>query len=168
MSDHEFQSLVSNYLEGTSTPSQVVQLRAALKSSPALLQRFQSSLRLHHAQLKALSRREDRSLTAAMQWLQGYAQRMGRSFAHLCLLALVFVELRVTIPAEYSGLLSYVNLPAEEVSVLSNADLPQRLMTDIIQDIDLNQGVELPDRVLPSLGMPEVLLPVDEQLVNEA
>lgn len=168
MSDQEFKSLVSSYFEGTASRSQVVQLRDALQSSPALLQRFQSSRRLHHAQLNALRRREDHSFASAMFWLQGFAQRTGRSFAHLCLLALIFVELRVTIPAEYSGLLSYVDLPAAEATGLSNADLPQRLLSDTIQDFDLTQGAELPDMVLPTPGMPEVLLPVDEQLVNEA
>lgn len=168
MSENEFESLVALYIEGAATPPQVVRLRAALQASPALRQQFQSSVRLHRAQLSALSRSEHRSFAAALLWLQGYAHRMGRSFAHLCLLALVFVELRVTMPAEYSGLLAYVDLPAEELTVgLINRDMPQRLVTDTIQDFELNQGMELPDMVLPTLGMPEVMPPENLQ-VNEA
>jgi hypothetical protein len=82
------------------------------------------------------------------------------------LLALVFVELRVTIPAEYSGLLSYIDSPAAEESVLGSADMPQRLVTDISQDFDLNQGVELPDLVLPPV-MPDVVSPLDEPTTLE-
>ena len=99
MSNSEFESLVVGYLEGTASQVQIVRLRDAIKSSPAMQQRFHSRLRLHQAQLSVLRRREDSSFMTAMLWLQGFAQRSGRSFAHLCLLALVFVELRVTIPA---------------------------------------------------------------------
>ncbi|MEY4133126.1 MAG: hypothetical protein RL592_1184, partial [Verrucomicrobiota bacterium] len=100
MSTSEFESLVAAFLEGNASESQVARLRAALGRSPELRARFQSRVRLHKAQLSFLSRREERSLSGVMTWLHGYGQRMGRSFAHLCLLALVLVELQVTIPAE--------------------------------------------------------------------
>ncbi len=163
MSAAEFESLVALFLEGNASAEQVARLRAALSASPALRARFQASARLHKAQLACLSRREERSTAGVMAWLHAYGQRMGRSFAHLCLLALVFVELQVTIPAEYSGLLSYVEaqVPAEE-PVLGSADMPVRLVTDVAQEADLSQAVEVPELTMPVLVMPEVMAPTDE------
>jgi hypothetical protein len=166
MSTSEFESLLAHYLEGTASDVQLARLRDALGASTLLRRRFQSAVRLHRAQVVFLSGREERSLAGVMAWLHAFSQRMGRSFAHLCLLALVFVELRVTIPAEYSGLLSYIDSPAAEESVLGSADMPQRLVTDISQDFDLNQGVELPDLMLPPV-MPDVVSPLDETTTLE-
>ena len=90
MSAAEFETLVALFLEGNASAEQVARLRAAMSASPALRVRFQASARLHQAQLACLSRREERSSAGVMSWLHAYGQRMGRSFAHLCLLALVF------------------------------------------------------------------------------
>jgi hypothetical protein len=102
-----------------------------------------------------------------MTWLHGYGQRMGRSFAHLCLLALVLVELQVTIPAEYSGLLSYVDSPAAEEQVLGGTEVPLRLLTDAVQDFDLSQSVEVPDLTMPNFVMPDMAMPADEPTAVE-
>jgi len=167
MSASEFESLVASFLEGTATDAQVARLRAALGQSAELRARFQSRVRLHKAQLSFLSRREERSLSGVMSWLHAFAQRMGRSFAHLCLLALVLVELQVTIPAEYSGLLSYVDSPASEEQVLPGAEVPLRLVTDISQDFDLSQSVEVPDLTMPNFVMPDMVMPTDEPTTLE-
>ena len=161
MSAAEFESLVALFLEGNASAEQVARLRAAMSASPALRSRFQASARLHQAQLACLSHREERSTAGVMSWLHAYGQRMGRSFAHLCLLALVFVELQVTIPAEYSGLLSYVEeqVPAEE-TVLVAEDMPVRLITDVAQEAELSQSVEVPELTMPVLVMPEMVMPV--------
>jgi hypothetical protein len=162
MSTSEFESLVASFLEGGASPAQVARLRAALGQSPELRARFQSRVRLHQAQLSFLSRREERSVAGVTAWLSAFAQRMGRSFAHLCLLALVLVELQVTIPAEYSGLLSYVDAPAAEETTLGSAEVPLRLLTDAVQDFDLSQAVEAPDLTMPNLVMPDMTMPTDE------
>jgi len=167
MSASEFESLVASFLEGTATDAQVARLRAALGQSAELRARFQSRVRLHKAQLSFLSRREERSLSGVMSWLHAFAQRMGRSFAHLCLLALVLVELQVTIPAEYSGLLSYVDSPASEEQVLPGAEVPLRLVTDISQDFDLSQSVEVPDLTMPNFVMPDMVMPTEEPTTLE-
>ena len=159
MSASEFESLVASFLEGTATDAQVARLRAALGQSAELRARFQSRVRLHKAQLSFLSRREERSLSGVMSWLHAFAQRMGRSFAHLCLLALVLVELQVTIPAEYSG--------ASEEQVLPGAEAPLRLVTDISQDFDLSQSVEVPDLTMPNFVMPDMVMPTDEPTTLE-
>ena len=162
MSTSEFESLVVAFLEGNASESQVTRLRAVLGQSPELRVRFQSRVRLHKAQLSFLSRREERSISGVMIWLHAFGQRMGRTFAHLCLLALVLVELQVTIPAEYSGLLSYVDAPAAEAQVLGGTDIPLRLITDSIQDFDLSQGVEGSELTMPNFVMPEMAMPADE------
>ena len=162
MSTSEFESLLAAFLEGNATESQLVRLRAALGQSPELRVRFQSRVRPHRAQLSFLSPRQERSISGVMIWLHAFGQRMGRSFAHLCLLALVMVELQVTIPAEYSGLLSYVEAPAAEAQVLGGNDVPLRLLTDSIQDFDLSQAVEGSELTMPNFVMPEMAMPVDE------
>jgi hypothetical protein len=167
MSASEFESLVAAFLEGNASEAQVARLRAALGRSAELRARFQSRVRLHKAQLSFLSRREERSLAGVMTWLHAFGQRMGRSFAHLCLLALVLVELQVTIPAEYSGLLAYVDAPAAEEPVPGSAEMPLRLVTDAVQDFDLSQSVEVPDLTMPNLVMPEMAMPADEPTAVE-
>ncbi len=163
MSAAEFESLVALFLEGNASPEQVARLRAALGASPALRARFQASARLHKAQLACLSHREERSTAGVMTWLHAYGQRMGRSFAHLCLLALVFVELQVTIPAEYSGLLAYVEaqVPPDETALVSD-EMPVRLITDVAQEAELSQSVEATELAMPVLVMPEIAVPADE------
>jgi hypothetical protein len=168
MSAAEFESLVALFLEGNASAEQVARLRAALSTSPALRARFQASARLHQAQLACLSHREERSTAGAMSWLHDYGQRMGRSFAHLCLLALVFVELQVTIPAEYSGLLAYVEAQVtEEELVLGSAEMPIRLITDVAQEAELSQSVEATELAMPVLVMPEKVAPTDEPVAVE-
>ena len=168
MSAAEFESLVALFLEGNASTEQVARLRAALGASPALRARFQASARLHKAQLACLSHREERSAAGVMTWLHAYGQRMGRSFAHLCLLALVFVELQVTIPAEYSGLLAYVEaqVPTEEV-VLGSDEMPVRLITEAAQEAELSQSVEATELSMPVLVMPEKVAPSDEPAAVE-
>jgi len=167
MSTSEFETLVAAFLEGNASEAQVARLRTALGQSAELRSRFQSRVRLHKAQLNFLSRREERSLAGVMSWLHAFGQRMGRSFAHLCLLALVLVELQVTIPAEYSGLLSYVDAPAAEETVLGGTEMPLRLLTDAVQDFDLSQSVEVPDLTMPNFVMPDMAMPTDEPTAAE-
>ena len=168
MSAAEFESLVALFLEGNASAEQVARLRAALSASPALRARFQASARLHKAQLACLSHREERSTAGVMTWLHAYGQRMGRSFAHLCLLALVFVELQVTIPAEYSGLLAYVEAQVtEEEPVLGSAEMPVRLITDVAQEAELSQSVEATELAMPILVAPEKAKPTDEPAAVE-
>jgi len=167
MSSFEFESLVAAFLEGNASEPQIVRLRAALGQSPELRARFQSRVRLHKAQLSFLSRREERSISGVMVWLHAFGQRMGRSFAHLCLLALVLVELQVTIPAEYAGLLSYVDAPAAEVQTLVGSELPMRLLTDSVQDFDLPPTIEVPDITMPNFVIPDMVMPTDEPTTLE-
>jgi len=173
MSSSEFETLVTLFLDGNASAEQVARLRDVLSASPALRARFQASARLHKAQLACLSRREERSAAGVMSWLHAYGQRMGRSFAHLCLLALVFVELQVTIPAEYSGLLSYVEakVPAAE-TILDVEDMPVLVLQEVVQEAELSQSGDMPELsmpviAMPVLGMPEMVMPSDEPVAVE-
>ena len=168
MSNAELEALIVQYLEGSATRAQVVRLRDAIKSSPEMQQRFQARLRLHRAQMAYLAGRERRSPHQAMLWLHAFAQRAGRSFAHLCLLVLIFVELQVRIPAEYSGLVLYAETSVAdempemgEMPVLSEA--PGNLAAtnlDLPADLDVPAG-EVHDRVIPRLDQPDLLQSTD-------
>lgn len=173
MSSSEFEALVALFLEGNASAEQVARLRSALSASPALRARFQASARLHQAQLACLSHREERSTAGVMSWLHAYGQRMGRSFAHLCLLALVFVELQVTIPAEYSGLLAYVEAkaPADEPALAAEG-MPVLVLKDVVQEAELSQSAEAPDLTMPViampvLGMPDMVTPTEQPVAIE-
>lgn len=167
MSAGEFDSLVAAFLDGSANAEQVARLRSVLLRSPELRARFQSRFRLHKAQLNFLSRQEERSLEGVMLWLHAFGRRMGRSFAHLCLLALVMVELQVTIPAEYSGLLSYVDAPAAEEVVPVAGDMPLRLLSEVVQDFEISQGAEVPDLPMPGAVMPDMGMAMDEPIFIE-
>lgn len=157
MSNIELESLIVGYLDGTASRSQVIRLRDAIKSSPEMSRRFQARLRLHRAQLAFLRHKESGSASSSLLWLRQFAQRTGRSFAHLCLLALVFVQLRVTIPAEYSGLMFYVEAPvAEEASVL-DSEREALLLIEPIQEAEAPLGADMSDVVMPSMLAPDTV-----------
>lgn len=168
MTNAELESLIVLYLEGAASRQQVIRLRDAIKSSPELHQRFQARLRLHRAQMAYLSKQEGRSPRQAMLWLHGFAQRAGRSFAHLCLLALIFVELQVRLPDEVSGLVLFTDISAvEEMPEMGEmpalADAPGGMALvnpDLPSDFDLPSG-EVHDRVVPHLTPPDLLQPVE-------
>lgn len=164
MSNAELESLIVLYLEGSATRQQVIRLRDAIKSSPEMHQRFQARLRLHRAQMAYLAKHEARSPRQAMLWLHAFAQRVGRSFAHLCLLALVFVELQVRLPDEISGLVLFADISAvEEMPEMGEMPgMPETagmalVNVDLPADLEPTKG-ELPDMVIPNIG-PTDLLP---------
>lgn len=94
----DFDTLVFAYLDGDATDRQVVALRDALRSDPALRARLAALVRLHRAQSVVLGRVQPAPLAAALAGLRRFAERAGRCLAHACLLALVFVELDVAVP----------------------------------------------------------------------
>lgn len=168
MSNAELESLIVLYLEGTASRQQVIRLRDAIKSSPEMHQRFQARLRLHRAQMAYLAKQDVRSPRQAMLWLHGFAQRTGRSFAHLCLLALVFVELQVRLPDEVSGLVLFTDISAVEempemgeMPTLAEAPGGMALVNvELPGDFELPKG-EVHDRVVPHLTPPDLLQPVE-------
>jgi hypothetical protein len=168
MSNAELESLIVLYLEGAASRQQVIRLRDAIKSSPEMHQRFQARLRLHRAQMAYLAKQEGCSPRQAMIWLHAFAQRVGRSFAHLCLLALVFVELQVRLPDEVSGLVLFTDISAVEempemgeMPTLTDAAAGMALVNvDLPADFELPKG-DVHDRVVPHLAPPDLLPSVE-------
>lgn len=99
MSRHrDFDALVFAYLDGDATADQVVALRDALRADPALRARLAALVRLHRAQSVVLGRASRAPLAGALAGLRQFADRAGRFLAHACVLALVCVELDVSVP----------------------------------------------------------------------
>lgn len=155
MSNAELDTLILVYLDGSASRDQVIRLRDAIKSSPEVSSRFQARLRLHRAQLSFLRHKDGRSSAGAVFGLHRYAQRFGRVCAHLCLLALVFVELRVVIPAEYSGLLCYVDVPvAQDDRAFDGEDGGMFFSED---DPEGALGAGMPDVAMPASSMQDAM-----------
>lgn len=123
----EFDQLTYAYLDGVAGQAQVLRLRDAIRASGDLRSRFQSRMRLHAAQTAYLRSCRQVGVSQALRSLSAFAQRLGRVSAHLCLLLLLFVELRVTVPAEYSGLMYYVE---SAVGAVTEPDFPLSVSPD--------------------------------------
>ncbi len=166
MSNAELEALILCYLDGTATRDQVVRLRNALQASPEIRQRFHARVRLHKAQMAFLRGRADLDAAQAVAGVARFAQRAGRIFAHACVLALVFVQLRVTLPAEYSGLMLYVEDPlAEEVTAEGVTVPPTDSMPIVVAEVIPD---EMPEMALPTLTIPDMFNPVEDPGLNEA
>jgi hypothetical protein len=166
MSNAELEALILCYLDGTATRDQVVRLRNALQASPEIRQRFHARVRLHKAQMAFLRGRADLDAAQAVAGVARFAQRAGRIFAHACVLALVFVQLRVTLPAEYSGLMLYVEDPlAEEVTAEGVTVPPTDSMPIVVAEV---MPDEMPEMALPALTIPDMFNPVEDPGLNEA
>lgn len=167
MSNAELESLILCYLEGTATREQVLRLRNAIQSSEATRQRFHARVRLHKAQMAYLRGRADLDASQAVAGLARFAQQAGRVFAHACVLALVFVQLRVTLPAEYSGLMLYVEdamteqVSADAVAVPASDAAALAVVAEAMPD-------EMPEMALPTLTIPDMFNPVEDPGLNEA
>jgi hypothetical protein len=147
----EFDQLSYAYLDGVATRSQVIRLRDAIRVSADLRSRFQSRMRLHRAQTAYLRSRKQAGVAQALRSLSAFAQRFGRASAHLCLLLLVFVELRVTVPAEYSGLMFYVE------SAVGSGDEPDYPLSVSPDEPDLPLTSDAFDLSAPPMPMPSPL-----------
>ncbi|PAZ01794.1 MAG: hypothetical protein CAK89_08285 [Opitutia bacterium AMD-G3] len=166
MSNAELEALILCYLDGTATRDQVVRLRNALQASPEIRQRFHARVRLHKAQMAFLRGRAYLDAAQAVAGVARFAQRAGRIFAHACVLALVFVQLRVTLPAEYSGLMLYVEDPlAEEVTAEGVTVPPTDSMPIVVAEV---MPDEMPEMALPTLTIPDMFNPVEDPGLNEA
>lgn len=147
----EFDQLTYAYLDGVASQAQVLRLRDTIRASADLRSRFQSRMRLHSAQTAYLRSCRQAGVAQALRALSAFAQRFGRVSAHLCLLLLVFVELRVTVPAEYSGLMYYVE---SAVGAVTEPEFPLSVSPDE-PDAPLSTGAF--EGLLPPMPMPAAL-----------
>jgi hypothetical protein len=136
----EFDQLSYAYLDGVATRSQVIRLRDAIRVSADLRSRFQSRMRLHRAQTAYLRSRQQAGVAQALRSLSAFAQRFGRA----------------TVPAEYSGLMFYVE------SAVGSGDEP---------DYPLSVSPDEPDLPLTSdafdLSAPPMPSPLPEAGLDE-
>lgn len=143
MNLQEFQSLVTNYLDGTARPEEIRRLRVMMDQSPLLRQVFRRQVMLHRLQVRFLSQREERQAGPAISWLGLFAGRMSRMAAYLCLLAVVFVQARLSLPAEYNGLMLYVQEGALENAEPTPEDFtPVEVMVQSSSQESLGETVE--------------------------
>lgn len=105
MSFTEFENLVERYLEGNISRAEEVRLLELIKDSPEFKNRFKAKVRLHQAMNKCLAENKTKQAFLSFAWLQIYVKRMSQVASYTCLIALAFVQLRVTLPSEYSGAL---------------------------------------------------------------
>ena len=74
----------------------------------------------------------------------------------------------MTIPAEYSGLLFYVEAAGIEEPSAEEQEMPLIAFVDNGLEFEVSLGAEMPDMTIPSLVMPDIVTPADEPTVNEA
>ncbi|MFM9001204.1 MAG: hypothetical protein ACKORB_06220 [Opitutia bacterium] len=160
----EFDQLTYAYLDGAATQGQMARLRDAIASSEEFRSRFQSRSRLHAAQTAYLKSKQRAGVAQALRSLSAFAHRFGRASAHLCLLLLVFVELRVRVPAEYSGFMFYVESAVGQVIepdfplTVSPDDSDEAFTSDIFDGILPPMPMPAPS-LMPEAGLDEVLEP---------
>ena len=53
------------------------------------------------------------------------------------------------------------------MQVLAGNEVPQRLLTDAVQDFDLSQTVEGSELTMPNFVMPDMAMPTDEPTAVE-
>ena len=109
MSFTEFENLVERYLEGNISRAEEVRLLALIKESPDFKNRFKAKVRLHEAMNKCLAGNKAKQAYLSFAWLRIYVKRMSQVASYACLIASVFVQLRVTLPSEYSGALYHLS-----------------------------------------------------------
>ena len=105
MSFTEFENLVERYLEGNISRAEEVRLLKLIQESPDFKNRFRAKVRLHEAMNQCLATSKTKQAYLSFAWLQIYVKRMSQVASYACLIALVFVQLRVTLPSEYTGAL---------------------------------------------------------------
>ena len=105
MSFAEFENLVERYLDGNISRAEEARLLELIKESADFKNRFKARVRLHQAMNKCLAADKTKQAHLSFAWLRVYVKRMSQVASYACLIALVFVQLRVTLPAEYSGAL---------------------------------------------------------------
>ncbi|MEI7602361.1 MAG: hypothetical protein WCJ77_01750 [Opitutae bacterium] len=145
MSFTEFENLVERYLDETISRAEEARLLDLIKESPEFKKRFKAKVRLHQTMNKCLAAHKNNQAYLSFAWLQIYVKRMSQVASYACLIALVFVQLRVTLPPEYSGALYHLS-----AAISDEADD----FVDGISTNDMLANSEQDD--LSDLGMPEL------------
>jgi len=104
----EFESLVERYLDGNISRAEEMRLLQLIQESPEFKNRFKAKVRLHEAMNKCLATNKTKQAHLSFAWLRIYVKRMSQVASYACLIALVFVQVRVTLPSDYAGVLYHL------------------------------------------------------------
>lgn len=156
MSFTEFENLVERYLDGNISRAEETRLLELIKKSPDLKNRFKAKVRLHQAINKCLAAHQTKQAYHSFAWLRVYVKRMSQVASCACLIALVFVQLRVTLPSEYTGAL--YNLSAAMADEAD--DFVDGISThEVFANSELD---DLSDMSMPDSENTDILSPIDE------
>lgn len=162
MSLTEFEVLVERYLEGNISRVEEARLLKFIQESPELKNRFKAKVRLHEAQLECLAADKSKQAYLSFTWLRLFVNRMSQVASYACLVATVFVQLRVTLPAEYSGLLYHISeRVSEDFEEMTENVTPDAMVANLEQD-------DLSDMSMPDSENNDILSPIDELESSEA
>lgn len=144
MSFTEFENLVERYLEGNISRAEEVRLLELIQESPDFKNRFKAKVRLHQTMKECLAANKSKQAYLSFAWLRIHVKRMSQVASYACLIALVFVQLRVTLPSEYSGALYYLNAAISDetddfVDGISTTDMLANSEQDEMSDMGMSE-----------------------------
>ena len=160
MSLAEFENLVERYLEGNISRAEEVRLLELIKESPEFKNRFKLKVRLSEAMKQCLAKNKSKQAYLSFAWLRIYVNRMSKVASYACLIALVFVQFRVTLPSEYSGMLYHLS----EVVTEDSADFIDGFLTE--ETMAASDQDDFSDMGMPEFDNSEMAYPTDEEVAE--
>lgn len=156
MSLSEFENLVERYLEGNISRAEELRLLKLVQETPEFKNRFKAKVRLHQAMNQCLSSDKTKQASLSFAWLRVYVKRMSQVASYACLIALVFVQFRVTLPSEYSGALYYLTATMSD----DTGDFMEGISSDEI--LANSSQDEINDIGMPDFDSSDISSPMDE------
>ena len=162
MSFAEFENLVERYLEGDISRAEEVRLLEIIKESPDFKSRFKAKVHLHETMKKCLAANKSKQAYLSFAWLRIHVKRMSQVASYACLIALVFVQLRVTLPSEYSGALYHFNAAISD----ETDDFVDGISTnDMLANSDQD---DMSDMAMPEFDNTDMASPMDDSDFSDA
>ena len=153
MSFTEFENLVERYLDETISRAEEARLLDLIKQSPEFKNRFKAKVRLHQTMNQCLAAHKTKQAYLSFAWLRIYVKRMSQVASYACLFALVFVQLKVTLPSEYSGALYHLSSAwSDEADDFLDATSTNEMLAN--SDQDEMSDVGMPDFDGSDMGSP--------------
>lgn len=162
MSLSEFENLVERYLEGSISRVEEARLLKLIQESPQFKNTFKAKVRLHRAMNQCLSSDKTKQAYLSFAWLRVYVKRMSQVASYACLIALVFVQFRVTLPSEYSGALYYLTAAmTDDTGDFMDGISSEEILANSSQD-------DMSDISMPDFDNSDISSPMDEADSSEA
>ena len=156
MSFTEFENLVERYLDQTISRAEEARLLDLIKESPEFKNRFKAKVRLHQTMNQCLATNKTKQAYLSFAWLRIYVKRMSQVASYACLIALVFVQFRVTLPSEYSGALYHLSAAiSDEADDFADGISTSDMLANSEQD-------EMSDLGMPELDNTDMGSPMDD------